>query len=68
VITKADLAAVAAAAPMAVVTSAVTGQGISELEARIVAALMPEDMAEPGLLDGPVPFTPRQVGLVRKQS
>jgi len=68
VITKADLAAVAAAAPMAVVTSAVTGQGISELEARIVAALVPEDTAEPGLLDGPVPFTPRQVGLVRKQS
>jgi tRNA modification GTPase len=66
VITKADLASVAAAAPMAVVTSAVTGQGISELEARIVAALVPEDTAEPGLLDGPVPFTPRQVRELRR--
>lgn len=66
VITKADLVAVAAAAPTAVVTSAVTGQGISALEARIVAALVPEDAAEPGLLDGPVPFTPRQVRELRR--
>jgi hypothetical protein len=51
---------------MAVVTSAVTGQGISELEARIVAALAPEDTAEPGLLDGPVPFTPRQVADIQR--
>ena len=48
------------------VTSAVTGQGITALEARIVAALVPEDTAEPGLLDGPVPFTARQMTFVRE--
>ena len=66
VITKADLAA---AAPPAlrggVVTSAVTGQGMADLESRIVAALVPEEQAEPGLLDGPVPFTDRQVEVVQ---
>lgn len=67
VITKSDLfpdispppAPEAASAPA--VTSALTGRGIAELETRIVATLVPEDVVEPGLLDGPVPFTPRQV-------
>lgn len=64
VITKADLGSDGSLPTSAAVTSAITGQGISALESRIVAALVPEDTAEPGLLDGPVPFTPRQVKLL----
>jgi tRNA modification GTPase len=67
VITKADLAAVGAAGPAGgIVTSAVTGQGLAELVAAIGARLVPEDREEPDLLAGPVPFTPRQVELVRR--
>ena len=66
VITKADLAAEPPAAPPGVVvTSTVTRRGIDELIARIVAALVPEDTAEPDLLAGPVPFTARQVEIIR---
>lgn len=62
VVTKADTATTAPAAPPgAVITSSRTGLGIEALAARIVAALVPEDQAEPALLAGPVPFTPRQV-------
>jgi tRNA modification GTPase len=61
VLTKADLVPAGSLPSAAVVTSALTGQGIAELEARIVACLVPEDTTEPGLLAGPVPFTPRQV-------
>jgi tRNA modification GTPase len=61
VITKADLAPAGSLPAAAVVTSALTGEGIAALEARIGGALVPEDVAEPGLLAGPVPFTPRQV-------
>jgi tRNA modification GTPase len=68
VLTKADLGQDGGLPTEVTVTSAITGRGIAALEARIVAALVPEDATEPGLLDGPVPFTPRQVGLVRKQS
>jgi len=68
VLTKADLGAAPAAVPAGgVVTSAVTGVGIDELAAAIVAALVPEDVAEPGLLDGPVPFTERQVEAIRTE-
>ncbi|MBM4023218.1 MAG: GTP-binding protein, partial [Planctomycetes bacterium] len=66
VLTKADLTSDQRREPPgAVVTSATTGLGIDGLTARIVAALVPEDHLEPGLLDGPVPFTPRQVALIR---
>jgi len=67
VITKADLGEDRGVPTAVTVTSAITGRGIAALEERIVAALVPEDAAKPALLDGPVPFTPRQVGLVRKQ-
>ena len=65
VITKADLVPDAAFPAVATVTSVVTGQGIAALEARIVAALVPEEATTPGLLDGPVPFTPRHVEHLR---
>jgi tRNA modification GTPase len=68
VVSKADLVEDGGLPTSAAVTSAITGRGIAALEGRIVAALVPEDTAEPGLLDGPVPFTPRQVGLVREQA
>lgn len=45
-------------------TSAVTGAGIDELAARIVHSLVPEEIAEPSLLAGAVPFTPRQLELI----
>jgi hypothetical protein len=66
VITNADLAATPPEAPAGgVVTSAVTGRGIAALEERVVAALVPEERADPELLAGPVPFTPRQVAVIR---
>ena len=49
----------------AIGTSAVTGTGIVALASRIVAELVPEETADPGLLAGAVPFTPRQVEAVR---
>lgn len=66
VLTKADLASLSSLPSAAAVTSALTGQGIAELEARIVASLVPEDTDEPSLLAGPVPFTPRQVEELEK--
>jgi tRNA modification GTPase len=51
--------------PDAVRTSAATGEGIGELAGRIVAALVPEEVADPDLLAGPVPFTAGQVAAVR---
>ncbi|MFM9057599.1 MAG: GTPase [Planctomycetaceae bacterium] len=48
----------------AVPTSAATGAGIADLTAAIVARLVPEERAEPDLLTGAVPFTPRQVGIL----
>ncbi len=65
VITKADLSTGQSQPTNAIVTSAFTGQGIDLLVARIVASLVPEDHTEPGLLDGPVPFTLRQVASIR---
>jgi tRNA modification GTPase len=65
VITKADLVPDQPSPAAAVVTSALTGQGIAALEQQIIAALVPEDQDDPGLLDGPVPFTPRQFECIR---
>ncbi len=48
----------------AVPTSAATAAGIGAVAARIVAAVVPE-AADPHLLMGPVPFTARQVELIR---
>ncbi|MFM1903089.1 MAG: tRNA modification GTPase MnmE [Planctomycetota bacterium] len=49
-----------------VATSAVTGSGIAELAAAIVARLVPEEQEDPELLAGPVPFTSRQVELLQR--
>ena len=69
VFAKADLAGAMRADGMsaggpgdAVWTSAVSGTGLGHLVATIVRRLVPEEAATPGLLAGPVPFTPRQVG------
>ena len=67
VVTKADLLpAGAALRPDAEATSAVTGAGVATLAARIAAALVPEERAEPDLLAGAVPFTLRQVEEIRR--
>ncbi|MFM7243280.1 MAG: GTPase [Planctomycetaceae bacterium] len=60
---KADLA-VASHAAGEIVTSAATGLGIEALVGAIVARLVPEEMANPALLAGPVPFTPRQIEML----
>jgi tRNA modification GTPase len=66
VVAKTDLVSEPVASPAGgVVTSSVTGRGIDNLAAAIVAALVPEHVAEPGLLAGPVPFTQRQIRIVR---
>lgn len=57
---KSDLASAAPAAG-GIATSAITGEGIGDLIAAIVARLVPEEQADPTLLAGAVPFTPRQV-------
>ena len=67
VASKADLTggAVAAAETRGVVwTSATSGVGVAALATEIVRRLVPEEAQEPGLLDGGVPFTERQVALV----
>lgn len=51
--------------PDAIRTSAVTGEGIDALAAAIVRRLVPEERDAAALLDGPVPFTARQVDLLR---
>ena len=46
---------------------ALTARRVAELDAlaaEIVRRLVPEEIDEPDLLDGAVPFTPRQVALV----
>ena len=66
VASKADLIgyAAAAATPGLVWTSAASGAGIAALATEIVRRLVPEEAQEPGLLDGGVPFTERQMELV----
>jgi len=65
VASKADLIGDAAAATAGVVwTSAISGAGVAALAAEIVRRLVPEEIEEPELLDGVVPFTERQVALV----
>jgi hypothetical protein len=68
VASKADLAggAVAAATVGVVWTSAISGAGITRLAEEIVRRLVPEEIEEPELLDGVVPFTARQVALVER--
>ncbi len=66
VISRCDLAPGVVASPAAILTSALTGQGIGTLAHAIVAALVPEEAADPSLLAGPVPFTPRQVALAKQ--
>jgi tRNA modification GTPase len=65
VFSKCDLAPNVAAPPDAILTSALTGEGIESLAAAIVAALVPEETANPSLLTGPVPFTARQIAMIR---
>jgi tRNA modification GTPase len=60
VVTKCDLASVAPPSG-GVATSAVTRGGIDTLATTIIERLVPEASAEPELLAGAVPFTPRQV-------
>jgi tRNA modification GTPase len=66
VLSKGDLAPVARPdGADAIRTSAVSGAGIDKLACRIVAALVPEETVEPDLLTGAIPFTPRQIEVVR---
>jgi len=62
---KADLAPVVPP-PGGLAISALTGAGIDDLAAAIVRRLVPEDAADPSLLQGAVPFLPRHVALVRR--
>jgi len=52
--------------PGAIATSAATGEGIDALIAAIVDRLVPEERCDPGLLAGPVPFTPAQVAAIER--
>jgi len=45
-------------------TSATTGAGVAELAIAVAARLVPEERADPDLLAGAVPFTPRQVEMI----
>ena len=66
VLSKADLAPpMHGAANGPIRTSAATGAGIDALARRIVAMVVPEEASVPDLLAGAVPFTPRQVEVVR---
>jgi tRNA modification GTPase len=65
-LSQCDLRPVEASCPPDVIrTSAVTGEGIAALATAIVRRLVPEEVDDPSLLTGPVPFTPRQVAAVR---
>ena len=65
VVTKSDLAEGARLAEgSSIVTSAHTGQGIEALAEAIIQRLVPEELADPELLEGPVPFTLRQVAQI----
>jgi len=66
VVTKADLAPPGFYPPAdSHLISTVTGLGITELVDAIVARLVPELVSDPTLLEGPVPFTERQVKLIQ---
>lgn len=66
ILSQCDLWPVEASRPHDVFcTSAVTGEGLTALAAAIVRRLVPEEIDDPSLLTGPVPFTPRQVAAVR---
>jgi tRNA modification GTPase len=66
VVTKADLATGSwNVVDGRIVTSIVDGRGIAELAAAIMGKLVPELAGDPTLLDGPVPFTERQVMMIR---
>lgn len=66
VASKIDLLPVPSGWPAgAVPTSAATGAGIADLAATIVERLVPEERAAPDLLVGAVPFTPRQVVMLK---
>ncbi len=65
VISQGDLAPAVVAPPGALLTSALTGQGIESLAHAIVASVVPEEANDPALLAGPMPFMPRQVTDVR---
>ena len=54
--------------PGVLATSAVTGEGIDDLVAAIIARLVPEEGRDPGLLAGAVPFTCRQVEAIARLS
>ncbi|MEX0669658.1 MAG: GTPase [Pirellulales bacterium] len=64
VLSKCDLAP-GVMLPGALATSSVTGIGMDALIAAIVDRLVPEERRDPGLLAGPVPFTPRQVDAIQ---
>jgi len=65
VVTKSDLAEGAwPTVGGGLVTSARTGQGIEALAEAIIQRLIPEELTDPELLEGPVPFTPRQVAQI----
>jgi tRNA modification GTPase len=64
VLSKADVATIEPPAG-AIATSAVTGAGIEQLIAAIVARLVPEERADPALLCGAMPFTERQCAELR---
>jgi tRNA modification GTPase len=65
VVTKSDLAEGAwNAVESRIFTSARTGQGIEALAEAIIQRLIPEELTDPDLLAGPVPFTPRQVAMI----
>ena len=66
VFSKCDLAPGVAAPADAILTSAVTGEGIAALAAAIVAELVPEEAANPELLAGPVLFTAHQIAMLRQ--
>jgi len=65
VFTKGDLAEGAwPGVGSGVVTSARTGAGIEAVAEAIIQRLIPEELTDPELLEGPVPFTPRQVAQI----
>ncbi len=67
VVTKADLVPGSVVVPDGtIVTSIVNGRGVDELAAAIIEKLIPELRDDPALLDGPVPFTERQVMMIRE--